>query len=77
MVQSMLRSDPRFANNPLTEQALSSLQNNPQAIAQMSRMFAAMQQQQPQGLGGAAAPTMPPPMPNMNPQAMAQLMAAL
>ena len=57
----MMDSDPRFANNPMLQQSLRSLQSNPEMIQQLSRMMGdpnngidrmmsnMMQQQQQQG----------------------------
>lgn len=57
MVQNMLRSDPRFANNPLMQQSLEQIANNPQMLAQVSQMM-----QNPNlmnGTGGMGAPQQP------------------
>jgi hypothetical protein len=63
MVQNLLRNDPRFANNPMLQQSIEQLVNNPQMLAQVSQM---MQNSDPQnrmgftagmgGMGGMSTP---------------------
>lgn len=64
MVQNMMRNDPRFANDPMAQQALDALQNNPEMISQVTQMMSdptmranmtRMMQQQQSGAGGANA----------------------
>ena len=63
MVQQMMRSDPRFANNPMLRQSLDALAANPDMIRQFSQLMGdpgvrsnvsrMMQQQQSGGRAGS------------------------
>jgi len=65
MVQNMMRNDPRFANNPMAQQALNELQRNPEMISQVTQMMSdptmranmtrMMEQQQQSGAGAGGA----------------------
>mmetsp|Transcript_9392 Transcript_9392/g.13978 ORF Transcript_9392/g.13978 Transcript_9392/m.13978 type:complete len:431 (+) Transcript_9392:67-1359(+) len=65
MVQNMMRNDPRFANNPMAQQALNELQRNPEMISQVTQMMSdptmranmtrMMEQQQQSGAGTGGA----------------------
>jgi len=59
MVQQMMRNDPRFANNPMAQQAMDQLASNPQMLSEVAQLMRDpnMQQQmqammQQQGAGG-------------------------
>lgn len=39
MVQTMLRNDPRFANNPMLQNMMQEIATNPQVAAQLSQMM--------------------------------------
>jgi len=72
MVQNMIRSDPRFASNPMAQQAMERMANDPQMAAMMAQMMSdpqALEQLRALAPGGGGMNGAPP-----NPAQMAQMM---